>query len=138
MTTNYPTCASSQPRACLFLVWLIFGRFPYPTVSSLLETRRLPPNPPNGAHALAKPLPGAAPHTHKGTVDPSFWLGTQTPPTCRRMAYTGCPKKCITFVLFIVSIVSNTASSDLHQKIASFMEIYRHYLWTLSRVHGSH
>ena len=39
--------------------------------------------------------------------------------------------------MFIVSIVSNTASSDLHQKIASFMEIYWHYLWTLSRVHGS-
>ena len=38
----------------------------------------------------------------------------------------------------LVSIVSNTASSDLHQKIASFMEIYWHYLWTLSRVHGSH
>ena len=40
--------------------------------------------------------------------------------------------------MFIVSKVSNTASSDLHQKIASFMEIYWHYLWTLSRVHGSH
>ena len=41
---------------------------------------------------------------------------------------TGCPKKCTTFVLFIVSIVSNTASSDQHQKMASFMEIYWHYL----------
>ena len=41
-----------------------------------------------------------------------------------RMLNTGCPKKCTTFVLFIVSIVSNTASSDLYQKIASFMEIY--------------
>ena len=52
--------------------------------------------------------------------------------------YTGCPKKCTLFVLFIVSIFSNTASSDLYQKITSFMEIYWHYLWTLSRVHDSH
>ena len=50
----------------------------------------------------------------------------------------GVPKKCTTFVFFTVSIVSNTPSSDLHQKISSFMEIYWHYLWTLPRVHGSH
>ena len=40
------------------------------------------------------------------------------------MLIQGVPKKCTTFVLFIVSIVTNAASSDLYQKIASFMEIY--------------
>ena len=72
---------------------------------------------------------------------PWFDVSINPPPPRWPLGYvhcTGCPKKCTTFVLLIVSIVSNTASSDLHQKIASFMEIYWHYLRTLSRVHGSH